>query len=263
LFLIQKKKLLQSMATAGLSFHRAATQGDLNRMRFLLRENKVAVNKRDPFGYTALHWAAQSGQLDAIHVLLEHGADVSAICAYDQSCALHSAVVGKSSKCAAALIGAGAPRLHRNNQGKTAVQLAAEMQLDDVVEALASTDSTSSSSSSNVFDNRQFVVEYFPGSSERAAQKQSERKQVCVAAAVVAVPETVPATICNRANTAISPSHSRASGSNDRSSADDQRRRRLDERERQLNERERQLDERERKLCQIAVQLKQLQRESQ
>jgi uncharacterized protein len=37
------------------------------------------VNSRDGNGYTALHWAAYSGQLSAAQVLVDHGAEIEAV----------------------------------------------------------------------------------------------------------------------------------------------------------------------------------------
>jgi ankyrin repeat protein/Flp pilus assembly protein TadD len=52
----------------------AAANGDIERIRQLLRDQSVDGRNRD--GETALHWAAMFGQIDSARVLIEAGADV-------------------------------------------------------------------------------------------------------------------------------------------------------------------------------------------
>lgn len=53
----------------------AAAMGDLNRLKTLLKAPGCNVNQTDDQGVTALHAAARTDQVEAIKLLLKHGAD--------------------------------------------------------------------------------------------------------------------------------------------------------------------------------------------
>jgi ankyrin repeat protein len=55
----------------------AAASGRIGAIRILLEEAKVGVDRRDPAGWTALMYAAASGQGEASRILLAGGADRS------------------------------------------------------------------------------------------------------------------------------------------------------------------------------------------
>ena len=57
-------------------FWKAAKGGDVEKVKALLAEG-VDVNARNPYGATAMSFAADKGQLEVIKVLIEHGADIN------------------------------------------------------------------------------------------------------------------------------------------------------------------------------------------
>lgn len=59
--------------------HVAASSGQLAMMRFLIEKNRTLVNQENyKNGHTALHEAVNSGNLDAVELLLKNGADINA-----------------------------------------------------------------------------------------------------------------------------------------------------------------------------------------
>ncbi len=66
--------------TGGLSIFEASKAGDTARIREILNASPALASVHDTaFGATPLHWAALRGQVDATRVLLEQGADVTAL----------------------------------------------------------------------------------------------------------------------------------------------------------------------------------------
>jgi len=57
-----------------LHFLALNTTGDMSRIRQFL-EQEPDVNAKDEFGYTALHLAADRGNINVVELLLKHGAD--------------------------------------------------------------------------------------------------------------------------------------------------------------------------------------------
>jgi hypothetical protein len=58
--------------------HDAARDGDLDKVKALLKENPRLVASRNSAGLTPLHLAASEGHADIVDLLLESGADVNA-----------------------------------------------------------------------------------------------------------------------------------------------------------------------------------------
>ena len=56
----------------------AARYCDVRRLKTLLKSRSVDVNARDRLGWTALMYASENGQEEAVEILLEAGADVNA-----------------------------------------------------------------------------------------------------------------------------------------------------------------------------------------
>jgi ankyrin repeat protein len=83
----------------------------------------VSVNTRSSLGESPIHWMATLGDVPAIQLLAEAGADLSA---QDNSgnTALHEAIAVGHAPAAQALIGAGAPLTLRNGLGQTPEDLA-------------------------------------------------------------------------------------------------------------------------------------------
>jgi ankyrin repeat protein len=59
------------------NLHSAAFNGDVERVRKLLKEGKNP-NTKDEYGWTPLHWATLGGHADVARLFLEHGADPNA-----------------------------------------------------------------------------------------------------------------------------------------------------------------------------------------
>lgn len=74
-------------------FFEACAKGDLEVLRSLVANDPslVHLRKSDRFGATALHAAASRGHVDAVRLLLQHGADPNARDAGDNAYALHFA----------------------------------------------------------------------------------------------------------------------------------------------------------------------------
>lgn len=84
-------------------FFKAAQEGDTVHLRELLDAEPTLTNIENNDGLTPLGFAAHFGQMDAVQVLLECGADVNAISHSKVSfipsnTALHAAIAGNKSK---------------------------------------------------------------------------------------------------------------------------------------------------------------------
>ncbi|CAH0556692.1 unnamed protein product [Brassicogethes aeneus] len=70
----------------------AAMYGEIDKMQKCLDKNQVTVNTMDQYGFTALHYAARNGQLEACKFLVERGADFNAQTKELRATPLHRAV---------------------------------------------------------------------------------------------------------------------------------------------------------------------------
>lgn len=96
-------------AGAELDMLEAAALGDAERVRELVAADPELAALRSPDGFTALHYAAFFGTADAARVLLEHGADASAVAENDMRVQpLHSAAAVDANDTARLLLDAGA-----------------------------------------------------------------------------------------------------------------------------------------------------------
>ncbi|KAL4853422.1 Acyl-CoA-binding domain-containing protein 4 [Chlorella vulgaris] len=102
---------------------RAARCGDAAAVGRMLQHG-ADPNQRGNDGETALHWAADRGQLQVLRMLLDHGADINAIDG-DGMAALHYAALAEQ-EAAARLLGAepGAKLDLRSTDGETAAAMA-------------------------------------------------------------------------------------------------------------------------------------------
>jgi ankyrin repeat protein len=96
-------------AEAELDVHEAAALGRADRLRELLEADPSLAAARSNDGFTALHYAAFFGTADAAAVLLEHGADPSAVAENEMRVQpLHSAAAVDANETARLLLDAGA-----------------------------------------------------------------------------------------------------------------------------------------------------------
>ncbi|KAK7058628.1 putative ankyrin-repeat protein [Paramarasmius palmivorus] len=107
-----------------LSVHSAAQTHQVGLLRTLVNEDPKLVNAVDADGRTPLHWAASSGSLDIVRILLEHDAEVDKPDASGWT-ALHIAVSAGHDKVVEELVGAGADVTRRNDKGITPLHYAA------------------------------------------------------------------------------------------------------------------------------------------
>lgn len=102
----------------------AAETNNVNMLEELLDENSSLVNLTDEDGYTALHRACYSGNIDCIEVLMKFGCDVNAK-TVDGWQPIHSACRWNNYKCASLLLQNGADINASTHGGQTALHLAA------------------------------------------------------------------------------------------------------------------------------------------
>lgn len=65
-------------ATGSTEAHRYANQGDIRNLKRVLDKQADAVNIRDANGWTPLHEAVRTGDLELIELLIDRGAEVNA-----------------------------------------------------------------------------------------------------------------------------------------------------------------------------------------
>ncbi len=134
----------QSLVTAGArppqTLIYAAAKGDLGSMEKLLAEKKD-VNEKDSRGRTPLIAASRNGHLEAVNLLLSHGADVNAQAEEAHrnwlvKTALATAIQARHMDVASALIAKGADLELKNPNGETLLFNAVLYNQTDVVECL-------------------------------------------------------------------------------------------------------------------------------
>lgn len=99
-------------------FFEAVQRGDVSRVRAWLARDATLANRPDPFGATALHYAALWGHVEVAALLLERGADAHAFAA-DGKTPLHIAATCGNEEVAALLIAHGADVHARDYRGRT------------------------------------------------------------------------------------------------------------------------------------------------
>jgi ankyrin repeat protein len=70
--------LLERVQEDELNLYEASALGRAGRLKTILGQSRTRVNEPGPQGFTPLGLAAAFGQVDAVKVLLEHGARVTA-----------------------------------------------------------------------------------------------------------------------------------------------------------------------------------------
>lgn len=114
----------------------AAMQDDEERVRALIAEG-ADVNEAQGDGMTALHWAAERGNVKVAEMLVQAGADVAAVTRLGAYTPLHLASQNGHGAVARLLLEAGSdPRAVTGTGGVTPLHFAAEGGVVDVVSAL-------------------------------------------------------------------------------------------------------------------------------
>lgn len=113
----------------------AAMRDDIEAVRSLLEEG-AEVNMAQSDGMTALHWAAELGNVDLVRLLVDAGADLEAPTRIGDLTPLHIGAELGQSGTVRALLEAGANAESRNANGTTPLHFAALSGNVEIVEAL-------------------------------------------------------------------------------------------------------------------------------
>ncbi|MCP4706271.1 MAG: PDZ domain-containing protein [candidate division Zixibacteria bacterium] len=105
--------------------HEAAKNGDVEKIKTIFLEDQTRLSAQDKVGYTALHWAALRGKLDAVRFLVEAGADVNAF-GLDGCTPLHGAADFGNVAMIGVLIKKGSVVDNKNNWGNTPLHMASQ-----------------------------------------------------------------------------------------------------------------------------------------
>ncbi len=106
------------------ALHIAADLGNTEILRVLLSDDRLKVNaKRRSDRLSALHFASENGYPDCMKMLLEHGADVNAVCARGRT-SLHLTCKLSYADCVQLLLDHGANVDLQDNEGRTALHRA-------------------------------------------------------------------------------------------------------------------------------------------
>ena len=99
-------------------FLNACKNGQKGVAQALLAKGGIDVNKRDPLGFTALHYASQKGARDLVSMLIANGADACA-CSNDSTTPLHMVSRSGNKDVIRMLLDAGADVNAADRQGRT------------------------------------------------------------------------------------------------------------------------------------------------
>ena len=111
-------------------FLNACKNGQKGVAQTLLAKGDVNVNKRDPMGFTPLHYACQKGTRDIVSMLIDKGADACA-CSNDSVTPLHMCSRSGNKDVIRMLIEAGADLNATDRNGRTPLMaMASEGKVD-------------------------------------------------------------------------------------------------------------------------------------
>jgi ankyrin repeat protein len=120
------KALLERVPEDALNPYEAAATGNARRLKTILGQSRVRVNDANAEGFTPLGLAAFFGHVEAVKVLLEHGADVNRKPpSRFQNTALDAAVAGDHADIVRVLLAAGGDPTVRSEANYTTLHKAA------------------------------------------------------------------------------------------------------------------------------------------
>ncbi|MDL0124464.1 ankyrin repeat domain-containing protein [Halobacterium salinarum] len=134
--LIDDAGLAHRSGSGGTLLHTAQT-GNRTSMAMELIERGIDINATDEGGYTALHRALDKQRWEFVELLIEHGADVNTT-NVSGSTPLHS-VIGHArlnNKFVKLLLEHGADPTLSGDSGKSPLEIARDLEYDDIVELL-------------------------------------------------------------------------------------------------------------------------------
>jgi len=113
----------------------AATIGDLEKVKVMLKDDPDLVSSRDFVGDTALHWAVTKGRTDIVKLLLANKADVNAKTDNSGSTPLHMAVFSGHKNIVELLLAGGAD-VNGRCDDETPLHVAESLHSEDIAELL-------------------------------------------------------------------------------------------------------------------------------
>ena len=118
--------------------HQAAIENDATEVRQLLEGGADAAERYDRGGYTALHFAAEHGAVEVAAVLLDSGAAVDALDDWGNTPLWRAVFNSRGEGSMISLLRErGADARHRNDHGKTPLELARTIANHDVARFFA------------------------------------------------------------------------------------------------------------------------------
>eukprot|EP01024_Parvocaulis_polyphysoides_P002348 TRINITY_DN107356_c0_g1_i1.p2 TRINITY_DN107356_c0_g1~~TRINITY_DN107356_c0_g1_i1.p2 ORF type:complete len:179 (+),score=18.58 TRINITY_DN107356_c0_g1_i1:63-599(+) len=116
-----------------------AQTGQITKLKQVLDKNPCAIASdgvRNLTGYTPLHYAARAGQIEAVRLLLQYGAEVNARLVTSQATSLHRAAVAGQLEIVKMLVENRADGMMQDADGETALHKAIRENHEEVVNFL-------------------------------------------------------------------------------------------------------------------------------
>jgi uncharacterized protein len=138
IFLQSGADVLVSTPSAITTLHHAAMAGRTDSCELLLAKESSLIHLKDVEGCTALLYAVESGHVDTAKMLCQHGADVNTLTTRKTTALMAACTFFKSAGMVASLIVAGADVNAADQDGNTALMLAAQETSAEAMQLLLS-----------------------------------------------------------------------------------------------------------------------------